>query len=581
MKKLPLITLLSFFILIPTIKAENCITKDNYKECTKTTNHYYFFLKPYTSTDFTPQKENPTPTYTLSSQYEAWQNTEEKGEITLLETQKEKEECKEDCWDLNEFYTQYIAIENSSNIERIKDNNYAKYINGQYGKYHGHLGWKINISDDAWENTITCNSGNLSECNIPEPEFSESDKTKLINATIKTDNTVELIRTNDSDKPDDYIQVTRKINDNDEFPDSNTSGNKNSSSKKLQAFNGNVYSPILYKVVVEEKTNQCIENTAKVSGKCNETSKIQSTCGKKTINTGNSYANIEINQEAYVTNILTPKTIYQGGGIKFGFIYYNKVSWKFAEDEIIYGKEDDISAAVQEMVISDIANNISVKASFIEGSKKNEINLIKQCNQIGSFTEGETLITTCTFLLPDSEVKLGTGKVKYSTTSNNGINNSYYTNLNYSGDGHIKAELSNLNVLDTKDDWGNNWTLTYDGENDDSCKVNVTSRLYKSDQSNEYAFIYRPIDLNNPFPNRNAGVNWYDWYSISANKERLKTSYSKLEYQVELDNQSVSKIKEYNKNNNYLNWTGIDEETEKSDFVNNYNINRTQEGGNP
>ena len=55
---------------------------------------------------------------------------------------------------------------------------------------------------------------------------------------------------------------------------------------------------------------------------------------------------------------------------------------------------------------------------------------------------------------------------------------------------------------------------------------------------------------------------------------------------MELDNQSVSKIKEYNKENNYLDWKGINEETEKSDFINdyfkdNYKIERIQEGGNP
>ena len=43
-----------------------------------------------------------------------------------------------------------------------------------------------------------------------------------------------------------------------------------------------------------------------------------------------------------------------------------------------------------------------------------------------------------------------------------------------------------------------------------------------------------------------------------------------------LDSQSISKIKEYNKNNNYLDWKGINEETGKSEF-----IERILEGGNP
>lgn len=173
--------------------------------------------------------------------------------------------------------------------------------------------------------------------------------------------------------------------------------------------------------------------------------------------------------------------------------------------------------------------------------------------------------------------------MKYNNSPGQGINNEYYTPITYTGNLYLEAEISNIGVLDEAevDGWTDNWTLKYDGENDDSCKVNVTSRLYKPDQSNKYAFIYRPIDINNPFPNRNAGVNWYDWYSIPANKDRLKSSYSKKEYQVELDNQSVSKIKEYNKNNNYLDWTGINKETGKSDFIDKYNIVRIQEGGNP
>ena len=165
------------------------------------------------------------------------------------------------------------------------------------------------------------------------------------------------------------------------------------------------------------------------------------------------------------------------------------------------------------------------------------------------------------------------GNLSKETVEEIKVNDEYYETL---GLATLEATIKNVSVLKDVDKWTDNWTLTYGGENDDSCKVNVTSRLYKPNQSNKYAFTYRPIDLNNPFPNRNAGVNWYDWYSIPANKERLKSSYSKEEYQVILDNQSVSKIKEYNKNNNYLDWKGINEETGKSEF-----IERILEGGNP
>ena len=269
-------------------------------------------------------------------------------------------------------------------------------------------------------------------------------------------------------------------------------------------------------------------------------------------------------------------------------MYYNTVEWNFSNEEK-YGDDSEIRASLTSKLksLEELKNDITVEVYLKDenGKKYNIYNIKKECTRDGTrdgeFEEGKAVTTTCTFLLPESIVDLGTGKVTYKNNSGQGINNEYYTPITYTGELSLEATISNIGVLKDVNNWTDNWKLTYDGENDDSCKVNVTSRLYKPNQKNEYAFIYRPIDLNNPFPNRNAGVNWYDWYSIPANKERLKSSYSKKEYQVELDNQSVSKIKEYNKNNNYLNWTGINEETGKSKFIDEYNIVRIQEGGNP
>ena len=307
----------------------------------------------------------------------------------------------------------------------------------------------------------------------------------------------------------------------------------------------------------------------------------------KTITKGKNRRDVKLDQTATLTNILTPTKIYQGGGIKLGFIYYNTVKWSFSEDEDEkYGDDSEIRALLKSKLksLEELKNDITVEVSLKDenGDEIGKIgNIQKSCERTGEFNEGETVTTTCTFLLPESIVKLGTGKVKYTNNPGQGINNEYYTPITYTGKLSLYAKISNINVLTDVDGWIDKWELTYDGEKDDSCKVNVTSRLYKPDQSNKYAFIYRPIDINNPFPNRNAGVNWYDWYSIPANKERLKSSYSKEEYQVILDNQSVSKIKEYNKNNNYLDWTGINKKTEKSEFIDKYNIVRIQEGGNP
>ena len=62
-------------------------------------------------------------------------------------------------------------------------------------------------------------------------------------------------------------------------------------------------------------------------------------------------------------------------------------------------------------------------------------------------------------------------------------------------------------------------------------------------------------------------MNWFDWYNINRNKERLEEGYSNLQYIANLDNKNISEIKEYNKDNNYLNWDSINEKTGESSFI--------------
>lgn len=99
--------------------------------------------------------------------------------------------------------------------------------------------------------------------------------------------------------------------------------------------------------------------------------------------------------------------------------------------------------------------------------------------------------------------------------------------------------------------------------------LNLYPLLYKN---GKYNFIYRPIDINNPFPNRNAGINWFDWYAISENVERLESAYDRLQYSVTLDNQTITQIKKYNKQQNsnggYFDWNTMN--NDKSSFVDDY-----------
>lgn len=611
MKKLPLISLVSFFILIPTITLAKEKNGYEYNEKEKTTsNNYYFFLEPsYVSALNTPRT---TRNYTLFSKFtQTWLKVNP-HEIELSNACKKNElkeelyDGEEKCWSYRRYYyiLDKIASQGAIKASEAESSYYTRELKSGSNIYYDHGGYKQNLGD-PWQNTITPDPSNVQEGKL----IVEADASNIINSykyrslacsSVKTTNNVKLIDTEgnqikNGNKIDDrstIIEINREYDGTytiGEPPSKENNSNcnglyptKDIDSSMYEYQNDVIYSPVLYNIKTTDVQKECISKGAPIKGTCNGTSNSSNIKCLKTIVSGNSKGEVKLDQTATLTNILTPTKIYQGGGIKLGFMYYNTVKWNFSEDEK-YGDDSEIRTLLASKLKStkEIENDITVEVYLKDenGKKYNIDNIQKKCTRDddnSKFEEDKTVTTTCTFLLPKSIVDLGTGKVTYKNHSGQGINNEYYTPITYTGYLSLEAEIKNIGVLDEVDGWTDNWTLKYDGENDDSCKVNVTSRLYKPNQKNEYAFIYRPIDLNNPFPNRNAGVNWYDWYSIPANKERLKSSYSKNEYQVILDNQSVSKIKEYNKSNNYLDWTGINEKTGKSKF-----IERILEGGNP
>ena len=614
MKKLPLITLLSFSILIPTITLAE--EKDGYEYKSTTTvvsNNYYFFDEPSTKSDFDKRyqkNETTTTNYTLFTNFaNDWYSAELK-EIPLKENCKETTfDGTENCWPYARLY--YIAdqIYNIGTVVETSEGSgiYSRELKSKIysnNVYHGHSAYKPAPITNPWTivtEEATCKDNHEPRCEgkLDNENVNSLDKYwEKICSSITTGNKVSLIYDdNGKEEPIDDILDSSKstavkivrdysgvdvnaINWNSKMQLS--TNNSITSCGGTYPMDNGVHSVVLINAQAKSTEKQCVEIKKTSSAKCNESAKMENVKCLKTITKGKNRRDVKLDQTATLTNILTPTKIYQGGGIKLGFMYYNTVKWKFSDDEQ-YGNDD---SGIRDLLESKLKKPDELKNDIkVEVSLKNENgveigkidNIQKSCEQTGKFKEGETVTTTCTFLLPESIVDLGTGKVTYKNSPGQGINNEYYTPITYTGELSLYVEISNIGVLDV-DNWTKNWKLTYD---DNSCKVNVTSRLYKPNQSNKYAFIYRPIDINNPFPNRNAGVNWYDWYSIPANKERLKSSYSKEEYQVILDNQSVSKIKEYNKNNNYLDWTGINKKTEKSEFIDKYNIVRIQEGGNP
>lgn len=322
---------------------------------------------------------------------------------------------------------------------------------------------------------------------------------------------------------------------------------------------------------------------------CNNWKDLSSTCDELTVRNGSSSATVKVEQKGYITNIFKSNLVnedkkydansYNGGWFKYGITYYNEVSWSIVN---LYGNVGEIESAMKSRLklLNNFQDNLNLTITGLEEITGNK--LIKKCSESGSFTSGNKLITVCTFFLPSSVLENFNGTVNYLEDENKAnINNKYYIPLdakNY----EVSVKLENLSRLseiqakkDSKDKnkvWFGTWNI------DTNCLLKVTNRIYEPSGGGEengkvkYKFIYRPISLNNPFPNRFPGVNWYTWYITEGNKDKktLEDSYNNLDYYTELDNKTISEIKSYNKNNNYF------KEVDK-DFFKTY----IKEGGNP
>lgn len=338
---------------------------------------------------------------------------------------------------------------------------------------------------------------------------------------------------------------------------------------------------------------KCKPSQPNIKASCNSSSSsFSSTCEELTVKTNDandeikSKANVKISQTGSITTILTPTNTYAGGGFKFGIMYHNTISWSLVKQ--YKGTIEDITKEMQAKLKENFVDGFGLK-NVKFGNEQIPDDYFKQnikCQKTGSFTNGNTLTTMCIVYLPNSVVEEYTGKVTYKQGDNLGLNNKYYTPIDWDSNKkyEIVATISGMDRLkessvkaDSKDKnkvWTGTWEYTLNGSKD-NCDINLYP-LYGQPTGGKknlkYTFIYRPIDLNNPFPNRNPGMNWYDWYNIERNKERLESSYNREQYSITLDSQKTSEIKKYNKDElnkgGYFDWKTI--ENGQSSFIDKY-----------
>lgn len=338
---------------------------------------------------------------------------------------------------------------------------------------------------------------------------------------------------------------------------------------------------------------KCKPSQPNIKASCNSSSSsFSSTCEELTVKTNDanneikSKANVKISQTGSITTILIPTNTYAGGGFKFGIMYHNTISWSLVKQ--YKGTIEDITKEMQAKLKENFVDGFGLK-NVKFGNEQIPDDYFKQnikCQETGSFTNGNTLTTMCIVYLPNSVVEEYTGKVTYKQGDNLGLNNKYYTPIDWDSNKkyEIVATIRGMDRLkessvkaDSKDKnkvWTGTWEYTLNGSKD-NCDINLYP-LYGQPTGGKknlkYTFIYRPIDLNNPFPNRNPGMNWYDWYNIERNKERLESSYNREQYSITLDSQKTSEIKKYNKDElnkgGYFDWKTI--ENGQSSFIDKY-----------
>lgn len=341
------------------------------------------------------------------------------------------------------------------------------------------------------------------------------------------------------------------------------------------------------------KDKKCKPSNPSIKAACNSSSSsFSSTCEELTIKTNDtngetkSKANVKISQTGTITTVLTPTNTYAGGGFKFGIMYYNTISWSLVKQ--YKGTIEDITKEMQTKLKENFVDSFGLN-NVKFGDEQIPNDYFKQnikCQETGSFTNENTLTTMCIVYLPNSVLEKYTGKVTYKKGNNLGLNNKYYTPIDWdtSKKYEIVATITGMNRLkesaakaDSKDKnnvWTGTWEYKLNGSKD-NCSISLYS-LYgqptNGKKNLKYTFIYRPIDLKNPFANRNPGMNWYDWYNVQRNKERLESSYSREQYSITLDGNLTSEIKKYNRNEltkgGYFDWKTI--ENGQSSFIDKY-----------
>lgn len=469
--------------------------------------------------------------------------------------------------DTNSFSNSVAVVAKDSMLRKYNSNNMLAYFDHEsigFG-HHVYATYPTIESSTGFSNGCTSNVFNLAVGVITGYDFGISDKTE--NGLCKsflgscTGSHNYAIYVDDVNKGWPYQVCPTNDTDSDVVI--------------VRGSHVKVYGNTVFQISVKNKKLCDVTDPDKDSGvlQCNVGKTYNSVCEELTVSTASGAARVRIEQTGTVSSVLTPDSIYAGGGFNLGIMYYNTIKWSYVSGQ-------NIGTDLHNAVVKAMNDKIKDYNSYIAGINITNLKLggksfelVKQCTTSNTSKDyyNKELTVSCVFTFPDSYIDLE-GNVSYTYDSSLlNINNKYYTPTNYSGIYNISANIVGMDRItesaaksDSKENgkaWTGDWSDTFT-----NCEINIYDLIMKN---GKYNFIYRPIDIFNPFPSRNAGINWFDWYNITRNRERLKETYStsNIQYTAVLDNAAIADIKKYNSTHNYLDWDSINEVTYESSFI--------------
>ncbi len=259
------------------------------------------------------------------------------------------------------------------------------------------------------------------------------------------------------------------------------------------------------------------------------------------------------------------------------------------------------------------ASDSSIKTKTVDATSPTAKGNEKQ--DLGTFVDSGTTTDNANkkanqsfkFNLPDSFINIKTGQVLYKGINYNGqstndwkqITSGYYIPLNAvpEQNNYVNAKINGIayaikvngniyGTISVLGDLGCPFGTKISGCPYQDCgdaTCNPSKDKYKCCRNTNYLkahpdyyskecgniddYIYRSISLIDPFPNRDAGENWYNWINNQENKTRLIDSYNgKVNYTMDLSNNIINKIRDYNKieSNKYTSWSEMNDDGSSS-----------------